>query len=796
MSIKLDRGRDSLMDIFHRHREAQEHELAAAMLELALQTPEYRPEALIWKGIDALPNDPKLAFIYLSNAAHALPDRADVHALLGRSMLAQGQPELAARYLSAIWQKLPNDPALRMMLWHARSQSTSPEELRRLILLHLPDIAAANELAFVLKILAAQPDAVGTVGVVRFMPEEKEIQGWAVDLRNVHAPVALELEAGGRTMSVTANTAHPMLTAAGLPATHGGIRIKVPNPTPAVTVRFATGVSLLGSPISAMPTFVPPAPMPEVGKNYPVDVLIPVYDGLEETLECINSAIAARKLNRTPHRLVVLDDATPVAALSKALKVLASKGKITLIRNPVNLGFIRNMNRAMALSPRQDVVWLNADTRVHGNWLDRLRDTAYASDDIASVTPFTNNGELMSFPVSRVSSPMPTPTEQAELDTLASNLASAAVELETGCGFCLYIKRAALDAIGYLDEVNLSRGYGEETDWCLRARQLGWRHMGATHVFVAHKGGVSFKEEKMLRVAYNNAILRTRFPSAEADYEAFCKRDPLQPARNALQSARLDNLYKWLKSEVVSRGASIPLYIQPKSAEGFPLTLSYRQGDAGIVATIEAATNPLMTAIDYTLPKDAGKLRLTIASLVENGACGLARKGHAQVPAELQAVFASLNLSVSDEALPPIDPAGVTSHILDQRTVIADDLSRPELLQKWLDLARKLSKNPNGHFPCVEGDTPASKSLRTTGKVQDLFVPTGLDETQCAVLSGCELLVSLNPAATTDAHCQQMALLYGLPLHPLYQDSFSEADSHASVHMDRPRKKASSLTEL
>jgi len=68
-------------------------------------------------------------------------------------------------------------------------------------------------------------------------------------------------------------------------------------------------------------------------------VLIPVYDGLEETLECINSAIAARKLNRTPHRIVVLDDATPLPVLSKALKVLAAKGKIKLIQNPTNLGW-------------------------------------------------------------------------------------------------------------------------------------------------------------------------------------------------------------------------------------------------------------------------------------------------------------------------------------------------------------------------------------------------------------------------------------------------------------------------
>ncbi|MDY1015750.1 glycosyltransferase family 2 protein [Pseudomonas coleopterorum] len=784
------------MDIFHRHREAQEPELADAMLELALQTPEYRPEALIWKGIDALPNDPKLAFIYLSNAAHALPDRADVHALLGRSILAQGQPELATRYLSAVWQKLPNDPSLRMILWQARSQSANPAELRRTILAHLPDITAPNELNFVLKILAAHTDAPGTVGVVRYLPEEKEIQGWAVDLRNVHAPAALVLEANANAMSVVANVAHPLLTAAGLPATHGGIRIKVPNPTLSVTVRFATGLPLLGSPVSAMPTFASPPPLPDVGKHQPVDVLIPVYDGLEETLECINSAIAARKLNRTPHRLVVVDDATPVPALRKALKVLASKGKITLVQQPVNLGFIRTMNRAMALSPRQDVVWLNADTRVHGNWLDRLRDTAYGSDDIASVTPFTNNGELMSFPTSRVSSPMPTAEEQAELDRLASDIASPAVELETGCGFCLYIKRAALDAVGYLDEVHLSRGYGEETDWCLRARRSGWRHMGATHVFVAHKGGVSFKEEKMLRVAYNNAILRTRFPTAEADYEAFCKRDPLQPARNALQGARLGKLLKWFKSEVTLAGASIPLYLQHESSDDLPLTFSYHQGDAGIVVTLEAATYPLKTSIDYTLPRDNEALLHTLALLIDNGADRILRSKREHIPEELQQLFTALRLDVSDEAAASIDSADCMTHLLDQRAIIADDLSRPDLLHKWLDLARKLSKNPGTHFPCIEGDTPAARSLRTTGKVRDLVILNGLDHAQCAALSGYEKLVSLNPGWTADDHYQRMAALYDLPLHMLDHDSFTEANPHVSAHLDTSRKEASSLTEL
>ncbi|KQQ63582.1 glycosyl transferase [Pseudomonas sp. Leaf129] len=737
------------MDIFHRHREAQEQELANAMLELALQTPEYRPEALIWKGIDALPNDPKLAFIYLSNAAHALPDRADVHALLGRSILAQGQPELATRYLSAVWQKLPNDPSLRMILWQARSQSASPAELRRMILAHLPHITAPSELNFVLKILAAQTDAPSTVGVVRYLPEEKEIQGWAVDLRNVHAPAALVLEANANTLSVVANVAHPLLTAAGLPATHGGIRIKVPNPTLAVTVRFATGLPLLGSPVSAMPTFVPPPPLPDVGKHQPVDVLIPVYDGLEETLECINSAIAARKLNRTPHRLVVVDDATPVPALGKALKVLASKGKITLIQQPANLGFIRTMNRAMALSPRQDVVWLNADTRVHGNWLDRLRDTAYSADDIASVTPFTNNGELMSFPISRCDSPMPTAEESAYIDSLAAKSKNIGIELETGCGFCMYVKRMALNTVGYLDEKHLSRGYGEETDWCLRARENGWRHMGDTSTFVAHKGGISFREEKLLRVAYNNAILRSRYPKAERSYAAYCERDPLLPARNRLQRCRLIDFCK--KTKLNNAAEMLTIHLQPSGEPLLPLCLTWHQNHTGAIVTLHMPLEPLKLEICYTLPAQMEFFETDLSYLRDHGVINdLTSSRWNECPDFLLATIKSLRIprSIIEDNLEPAQISGgllaPTDTMLKPsgRTLIIDKLNNSTRIDRWAKLARATRQSGSSSSLLTYVSAEEINTLRATGGANNLPVLPGLNLEDTLMLAGVQAGVS------------------------------------------------------
>lgn len=816
------------MDIFHRHRQANAHDLAAAALERALQTAEYRPEAQVWKGIAALPQAPELAFLFFSNAARALPERADIHALIGRSLLAQGHSALACKYLTTAWRKQPNEAAIRMTLWEARSQANTPAELRRMILAYLPEIASGKELALVLKLLAAQADAPRTVGVMRYVEERREIHGWAIDLRNLQAPVTLQLEANGAKVATTASAPHPLLSAAGLPATHGGIRISVPNPTAAVHVRFADGTSLQGSPVYAMPALVPPPAAGGGGLEQPVDVLIPVYDGLEETLECINSALEARKLNRTPHRLVVFDDASPQPKLTKALKVLAAKGKITLVQNAVNLGFIRTMNRAMALSPNKDVVWLNADTRVHGAWLDRLRQVAYSADDIASVTPFTNNGELMSFPQSQVCHDMPSAKAQAELDELARQVNSPPMEIETGCGFCLYIKRAALDEVGYLDQVHLSRGYGEETDWCLRAREHGWRHMGAPNVFVAHQGGISFGAEKIMRVAHNNAILRKRYPDASARYNAFILRDPIKPARQALQQARLKHLAGKSASEQNAcwpAGANKALYIHDGSNSDAEFSLSYHRDSHREWAVLRAPLKPLTLNLEFELPGDLTPLveclsNLPLQHLVfqQLARCPvplcdlpalldipyrifchddrlLSQQGDydwqhfAREAASVQLPWKALQESYADtlpgapllaqtSSLRGIAPAATPKVLL-----IGDNLRDPDTAQRWLKLAKHIRREQLPIRLLAQGNSPWLKQLRAIGTVHELPEVHDFSLAERAQAAGCEAVLSLAENPGSDWHAPALADELAQPLfaHPSLLASEAGATAHTSL---------------
>src|SRR5829696_6691363 len=101
-----------------------------------------------------------------------------------------------------------------------------------------------------------------------------------------------------------------------------------------------------------------------------IDIVIPVYKGETETRACVESVLAAAL--GTPSEVVVIDDASPEAAISAWLKRLAEAGRITLIAHPDNRGFVATANEGMALHRDRDVVLLNSDTEVAAGWLDRL----------------------------------------------------------------------------------------------------------------------------------------------------------------------------------------------------------------------------------------------------------------------------------------------------------------------------------------------------------------------------------------------------------------------------------------
>jgi GT2 family glycosyltransferase/glycosyltransferase involved in cell wall biosynthesis len=268
-----------------------------------------------------------------------------------------------------------------------------------------------------------------------------------------------------------------------------------------------------------------------------IDVVIPVYRGLKTTLDCLVSVLKTDARARA--NIVVVDDASPEPSLSDMLDYLAGLGLITLVRNAVNKGFVQTVNSAMANS-ENDIILLNSDTVVYGNWVERLRGHAYSRESVGSVTPFSDNATLCSYPLIYDDNDIALELSHAQLDSLMA-LANArqAVEIPTAVGFCMYIRRDCLKEVGLFDADAFGKGYGEENDFCCRALQLGWKHLLAGDVYVRHVGSVSFGHERNELQRIHSQTLRERYPDFLPSVARWSTLDPPSEMRRAVDIARI-----------------------------------------------------------------------------------------------------------------------------------------------------------------------------------------------------------------------------------------------------------------
>ena len=277
-------------------------------------------------------------------------------------------------------------------------------------------------------------------------------------------------------------------------------------------------------------------PPPQPGPARPVDVVIPVHGGGTTTLACIASVLASVPRGT---RVIVVDDASPDPDLAGSLDRLHGRRRIVLVRLAENRGFPGAANAGLREAAGRDAVLLNSDTLVPPGWLERLRAAAYSAPDIGTATPLTNDGTIVSYPAVEGGNPAPDLPGTIGVDALAARANGAAtVDVPVGVGFCCYLRRDCLDDVGLLREDLFAQGYGEENDFCLRARHRGWRNVAALGVFVAHVGAASFGVARAHLMRRNAAILARLHPGYEALIAAHAAADPLGLARRRMDALR------------------------------------------------------------------------------------------------------------------------------------------------------------------------------------------------------------------------------------------------------------------
>ena len=257
------------------------------------------------------------------------------------------------------------------------------------------------------------------------------------------------------------------------------------------------------------------------------DIIIPIYNAYDYVESCIDSVI--KNTNLEENRIILIDDKSPDERIIPLLKKYKDKYPlIELIFNKENRGFVGTVNTGMKLS-KNDVILLNSDTEVTPNWLDKIKKCAYSQKKVATVTPLSNNATMASVPKSFVPNELPNGYSLEEMARLVEECSLRDYpEVPTGHGFCIYIKREALDDIGFFDEESFGKGYGEENDFCFRALNKGYRHLICDDTYIYHKESQSFAEDKKELIENGLKVLEERYTKYKDRLDLWCNMNAIK----------------------------------------------------------------------------------------------------------------------------------------------------------------------------------------------------------------------------------------------------------------------------
>ena len=240
-------------------------------------------------------------------------------------------------------------------------------------------------------------------------------------------------------------------------------------------------------------------------------VFVPVYEAYEDFVQCFASIIA-----HTPTDVPVLliDD----GSVETRFRDFAPDVEHTVVmcRMAKNAGFVATVNLAFACAPRSDVIVVNSDVIVGPEWFERLARAAYMSSTVATASPLTNHGTLLSVGNGRNATARMLPdgvTPEVAARSVAERSPRHYPVIPTAIGHCTYFRRSALDVVGIFDEA-FSPGYSEEVDFSQRAVAHGLVNVCADDVFVYHRGGSSFGRSEEVRrlVTEHDRLIGKRYP--------------------------------------------------------------------------------------------------------------------------------------------------------------------------------------------------------------------------------------------------------------------------------------------
>ena len=268
--------------------------------------------------------------------------------------------------------------------------------------------------------------------------------------------------------------------------------------------------------------------------QYCCDIIIPMHHATEGLKNCISSIL--RNGSDIGYRIIIINDNSLDEDAESYFNELISNDEIIILKNDGNLGFAKTVNLGMRYS-ENDVILLDCDTIVTQNWIRKLYQCAYSQPNIATVTPLTNNSDLYSVPDFCQDDAI---FDGYSIDSFARFVERISPKqypnIPSGSRYCMFIKREAIDEIGFFDEESFEKSGGDEIDFCYKCSEGGYTNVVADDTFLYHSDSMSFCEMKRPFAAKDLKVIEGRYPYHQQKISSFIARNPLKNLNDTINS--------------------------------------------------------------------------------------------------------------------------------------------------------------------------------------------------------------------------------------------------------------------
>jgi GT2 family glycosyltransferase len=227
-----------------------------------------------------------------------------------------------------------------------------------------------------------------------------------------------------------------------------------------------------------------------------LSIVIPTYNAHEWIQGCLDSIQLHRP--SCPYEIIVVDDRSGDDTVEIVRRMYPD---VRVFANDTNVGFGKTVNVGLCAAGGDYFLVLNNDTWMHAGALDAMIGYLDAHPDTGIVGPrvLNSDGSLQQQCRRRI------PTPRAALlyfsgiaslfpknPSIAGYLMTAAdesqtTEVDSVSGACLMVRRQVLDQLhGFDPEYYL---YGEDMDFCWRAKLAGWKVVYFPGAAITHFGG-------------------------------------------------------------------------------------------------------------------------------------------------------------------------------------------------------------------------------------------------------------------------------------------------------------------